>query len=400
MRYIIPILILLLLGACQSDTATEVDVIPTDLAGKRAYLKEKKAEFRELTRTIDKLETEINELAPPSEKAKKLVTTTNIELKDFKRFVEVQGVVESDDIVSVTSEVGGRIIVYKIKEGQYVKKGQLLAKIDLEQIDKQEAELSKSLELATELYERQSRLWKQNIGSEVQYLQAKNNKERIEKTMETMRFQKRKANVYAPISGVVDKEFLKLGDLAAPGMPIVQIINTNKVKVVANVPESYLGKVKKGEKVTVKFPALDQTTTARVSQLGRTINPSNRTFEVEVELSNKGGVLKPNLLSLMLINDFSATNSVVIPIDLVQQEVSGKQYVYIVEDGQEGPIAKKIYIEIGENYEGEVVITNGLTGTETLITKGSRNLSDGEFIQIASKAQTQTPNANTKLTNR
>ncbi len=400
MRYIIPILILLLLGACQSDTATEVDVIPTDLAGKRAYLKEKKAEFRELTRTIDKLETEINELAPPSEKAKKLVTTTNIELKDFKRFVEVQGVVESDDIVSVTSEVGGRIIVYKIKEGQYVKKGQLLAKVDLEQIDKQEAELSKSLELATELYERQSRLWKQNIGSEVQYLQAKNNKERIEKTMETMRFQKRKANVYAPISGVVDKEFLKLGDLAAPGMPIVQIINTNKVKVVANVPESYLGKVKKGEKVTVKFPALDQTTTARVSQLGRTINPSNRTFEVEVELSNKGGVLKPNLLSLMLINDFSATNSVVIPIDLVQQEVSGKQYVYIVEDGQEGPIAKKIYIEIGENYEGEVVITNGLTGTETLITKGSRNLSDGEFIQIASKAQTQTPNANTKLTNR
>lgn len=400
MRYIIPILILLLLGACQSDTATEVDVIPTDLAGKRAYLKEKKTEFRELTRTIDKLETEINELAPPSEKAKKLVTTTSIELKDFKRFVEVQGVVESDDIVSVTSEVGGRIILYRLKEGQYVKKGQFLAKVDLEQIDKQEAELSKSLELAVELYDRQSRLWKQNIGSEVQYLQAKNNKERIEKTMETMRFQKRKANVYAPISGVIDKEFLKMGDLAAPGMPIVQIINTNKVKVVANVPESYLGKVKKGEKVTVKFPALDQTTTARVSQLGRTINPANRTFEVEVELSNKGGVLKPNLLSLMLINDFSTTNSVVIPIDLVQQEVSGKQYVFTVADGQEGPTAKKTYIEIGENYEGEVVITDGLNGSETLITKGARNLSDGEFIEIASRVQMQMPNSSTKITKR
>jgi len=217
--------------------------------------------------------------------------------------------------------------------------------------------LSKSLELAVELYERQSRLWKQNIGSEVQYLQAKNNKERIEKTMETMRFQKRKANVYSPISGFVDQEFLKLGDLAAPGMPIIQIINTSKVKVVANVPESYLGKVKKGEKVTIK----------------------------EVELPNKGGVLKPNLLSLMLINDFSTTNSVVIPIDLVQQEVSGKQYVYTVANGKSGPMAKKIYIEIGENYEGEVVITNGLTGSETLITKGARNLSDGEFIEIASE---------------
>ena len=385
MKYILPILLLFFLGACQPEATQGVDMIPTDLAGKRAFLKEKKAEFRELTRTIDKLEAEINELAPPSEKAKKLVTTAAIDLKDFKRFVEVQSVVESDDVVSVTSEVGGRIILYQVKEGQYVKKGQLIAKVDLEQIDKQEAELSKSLELAVELYERQSRLWKQNIGSEVQYLQAKNNKERIEKTMETMRFQKRKANVYSPISGFVDQEFLKLGDLAAPGMPIIQIINTSKVKVVANVPESYLGKVKKGEKVTIKFPALDQTTTARVSQLGRTINPANRTFEVEVELPNKGGVLKPNLLSLMLINDFSTTNSVVIPIDLVQQEVSGKQYVYTVANGKSGPMAKKIYIEIGENYEGEVVITNGLTGSETLITKGARNLSDGEFIEIASE---------------
>lgn len=385
MKYILPILLLLFLGACQPEATQGVDMVPTDLAGKRAFLKEKKAEFRELTRTIDKLEAEINELAPPSEKVKKLVTTATIELKDFKRFVEVQSVVESDDVVAATSEVGGRIILYKVKEGQYIKKGQLIAKIDLEQIDKQEAELSKSLELAVELYERQSRLWKQNIGSEVQYLQAKNNKERIEKTMETIRFQKRKANVYAPISGVVDQEFLKLGDLAAPGMPIIQIINTSKVKVVANVPESYLGKIKKGEKVTIKFPALDQTTTARVTQLGRTINSANRTFEVEVELPNKNGVLKPNLLSLMLINDFSTTNSIVIPIDLVQQEVSGKQYVYTVIDEKGGPMAKKVYIEIGENYEGEVVITNGLTGSETLITKGARNLSDGEFIEIASE---------------
>lgn len=384
MKYILPILLLLFLGACQSEVAKQADIIPTDLKGKRAFLKEKKTEFRELTRTIDKLEAEINELAPPSEKTKKLVTTTTIELKDFKRFTEVQSVVESDDVVSVTSEVGGRIIIYRVKEGQYVKKGQLLAKVDLEQIDKQEAELSKSLELAVELHERQSRLWKQNIGSEVQYLQAKNNMERMEKTMETMRFQKRKANVYAPISGVIDKEFLKLGDLAGPGMPIVQIINTSRVKVVANVPESYLGKVKKGEKVTIKFPALDQMTTARVSQLGRTINPANRTFEVQVELPNKKGLLKPNLLSLMLINDFSTTNSVVIPIDLVQQEVSGKQYVYTVADGEGGSMAKKVYIEIGENYEGEVVITNGLTGSEILITKGSRNLSDGEFIEISS----------------
>lgn len=374
---------LILLFACQQEPAKEQVAIPTDLKGKKAYLKEKKAELRELTRTITKLESDINELAPPSEKAKTLVSTIPIVKKDFKRFVEIQAAVESDDIVSATSEVGGRIIRLNVKEGQAVRRGHLIAKIDLEQIDMQEAELKKSLELATELDIRQSRLWKQNIGSEVQYLQAKNNKERIEKTLETLSFQKKKANVYAPISGIIDQEFLKTGELAAPGMPIVQILNTSKVKVVAAVPESYLGKVRKGEMVDIKFPAIQEEMQARVSQLGRSINPANRTFEVEVNVSNKKGILKPNLLALMLINDFSATDVITVPIDLIQQEVSGKQYVFITNEQGEAITAQKVYVEIGENYEGEVIITDGLMGEETLITAGARGLSDGEFIDIS-----------------
>jgi len=357
MKYTLSILLLLVVfAACQPQGGVEEEVIPTDLVGKKEYLKTKKAELRELTRTINKLETEINELAPPAEKSKTLVTTQPLMKKDFKKFVELQAVVQSDDLVS--------------------------AKVDLEQIDKQEAELRKSLELATELYERQSRLWKQNIGSEVQYLQAKNNKERIETTLETLRFQKTKANVYAPISGVIDQEFLKVGELAAPGMPIVQILNVAKVKVVANVPESYLGSVKRGELVTIKFPAINEETKAKVTQLGRTINPSNRTFEVEVTIPNRKGILKPNLLALMLINDFAAQDVITIPIDLIQQEVSGKQYVYIQEQEGDVAIAKKIYVEIGESYEGEVVINSGLTGRETLITEGARGLSDGEYIEV------------------
>ena len=160
------------------------------------------------------------------------------------------------------------------------------------------------------------------------------------------------------------------------------------MKVVADVPESYLGKIKKGETVTIKFPALEEETQARVSQLGRSINPANRTFEVEVNLSNKKGLLKPNLLALMLINDFSATEAVVVPIDLIQQEVSGKQYVYITKKESGIPIARKAYVEIGESYEGEVVILDGLTGEETLITDGARSLSDGEFIDLDSRAGT------------
>jgi len=395
-KHISILLLLTVLFACQKETATTEDTIPTSLKGKKEYLKSKKTELRELNRTIAKLEADINELAPPSEKAKTLVATMPILKKNFKRFVEIQAEVQSDDLVSATSEVGGRITYLRVKEGQFVKRGQLIAKVDLEQIDKQEAELRKGLELATELHARQSRLWKQNIGSEVQYLQAKNNKERIEKTLETLSFQKKKASVYAPISGVIDREFLKKGELAAPGMPIVQILNTSKVKVVADVPENFLGKVRKGELVDIKFPAINEETQARISQLGRTINPANRTFEVEVNLTNKKGILKPNLLALMLVNDFSAKDAITVPIDLVQQEVSGKQYVFVSNEEGGFPVARKVYVEIGESYEGEVMIVEGLTGEETLITDGARGLSDGELIEISEDKQTFRSSALTK----
>jgi len=382
MKYILTISLLLFsLVACNKEANIQKDSIPTDLAGKKAYLKEKKEELRALNRKIAKVEAEIGELVPPSEKARKLIATMPVPTKDFKRFVEIQAVVQSDDMVVASSETGGRILQLRVKEGQAVKKGQLIARIDLEQIDKQVAELNKALELASDLYERQARLWKQNIGSEVQYLQAKNNKERIEKSLETIDYQRTKFNVYAPISGVVEQEFLKAGELAAPGMPIVQILNTAKVKVVANVPETYLGKIKKGAMVDIKFPALNETTRAKVTQLGRTINPGNRTFEIEVAMQNKNGLLKPNLLALMLVNDLSVSDAVVIPVEVVQQEVSGKRFVFIKEDGPDGAIAKKVYVATSETYEGEMIITEGLVGGESLITDGGRGLTDGQLVK-------------------
>ena len=160
---------------------------------------------------------------------------------------------------------------------------------------------------------------------------------------------------------------LKQGELAAPGMPIIQILNTNKVKVVADIPETYLGKIKRGEMVSIKFPALDKEIQAKISQLGRTIDPANRTFEAKINLNNSQGIYKPNLLAAMLLNDFQAKNVPVIPVEMVQQEVSGKDYVFIKAAGEKGAIAKKIYVETGENYNGEVIITSGLTGGEEMI---------------------------------
>ena len=297
-------------------------------------------------------------------------------------YVDVQGSVQSDDLVNVSSDVGGRILDLKVEEGENVRKGELIANLDTEIINTQIAELNTSLELAVEVFERQKRLWDQNIGSEIQYLQAKNNKERLEKSLETLQVQAGKSKVYAPISGVVQMVITKAGELAGPGTPIIQILNTAKVKVVAEVPENYLKAVNKGEKVTVEFPALQSKKEARVSLIGKTINPSNRSFKIEIDMTNPKDVLKPNLLASVLINDYTEKDVVIVPLELVQQEVGGKSYVFVHAEGEDGPMAKKAYVTMGESYNGEIVITSGLNGDETLIVDGAIGLSDKELIEV------------------
>ena len=383
MKYLTAFILLFFMTiACQQEEQVDPNAIPVDLNGKKEFLKNKKAELRQLTQLIQKTEAEIEELIPDDQKARTLVTTTAVALKDFERFVEIQAAVEADDMVAASSETGGRILQMRFKEGDAIRKGQLIAKIDLEQIDKQISEIETSMTLAKDVYERQARLWKQNIGSELQYLEAKNRVEGLEKRLETIRFQQTKANVYAPISGVIEMVNLKQGELAAPGMPIIQILNTNKVKVVADIPETYLGKIKRGEMVSIKFPALDKEIQAKISQLGRTIDPANRTFEAKINLNNSQGIYKPNLLAAMLLNDFQAKNVPVIPVEMVQQEVSGKDYVFIKAAGEKGAIAKKIYVETGENYNGEVIITSGLTGGEEMIMEGARGLAENQLVKV------------------
>ena len=383
MKYLVSLITLFFLViACQEEVQVDPNAIPTDLNGKKEFLKNKKAEVRQLNQLIKKTEAEIDALIPDNQKARTLITTAKVALKDFERFVDIQAAVEADDMVAASSETGGRILQMRFKEGDHIRKGQLVAKIDLEQIDKQVAELQTAMTLAKDVFERQSRLWKQNIGSELQYLEAKNNVDRLEKSLETIEFQKTKANVYAPISGVIEMVGLKQGEMASPGMPIIQILNTNKVKVVADIPETYLGKIKRGETVTIKFPALDKEIQAKISQIGRTIDPANRTFEAEINLNNSKGIYKPNLLASMLINDFEAKNVPVIPVEMVQQEVSGKDYVYIKATSEKGEIAKKVYVETGENYNGEVIIKSGLTGGEEMIMEGARGLAENQLVKV------------------
>lgn len=373
--YLLPALFIF--AACGQEVVE--DETPEDLAGIRQLLSEKQTELRNLESEIADLEDQIQELDPSARK-RALVSTRTVERSDFNHYVEIQGTVQTDDVVMVSSETGGRIIDLKVQEGQSVNRGQLIAKLDLEAIQKQIVEVETSMELAREVYERQKRLWEQNIGSELQYLEAENNVNRLERTLETLQFQYEKSSVYAPISGVVENVILKSGEMAGPGAPIAQILNTRNVMVVADVPENYLLAVSKGEMVDVEFPALDDQRKARVTEVGRVINPGNRTFNIEIDLDNRNGILKPNLLATVLVNDYSEENVVIVPIELVQQEVGGKSYVFVVGEEDNGEIAKKVYVQTGESYRGEIVITSGLEGGESLIIDGARGLTNSELI--------------------
>ncbi len=379
-KIVFGILISIFFFACGSQEANPDDL---SLEEKKTLLKEKRSSLRKLEKEIKSLEDNIGELDPSTKEVRKqLVTTQKVAKKDFETFAEVQGSIQAVNTANATSELGGRLKSVVVKEGDYVRTGALIATTDIESYQKNIAELETSLSLARDLYTRQKNLWDQNIGTEIQLIQAKNQVEQLEKKLETIQVATRKANVYAPISGVVERVNLDAGELAGPGMPIVTIMSMDRVKVVADLTETYLKSIKKGDKVIVKVPALETEQEARVSMIGRMINPANRTFKIEANLNNRNKVLKPNLLATMSIKDFAVKGAVVVPSEMIQQDVSEQYYVYIAKPSGKEMVAKKVIVEIDKSFEGETVVTSGLQGEEDLIMKGSRDVSDGEILKV------------------
>ena len=355
-----------------------------DLASMKAEMQEKRTVMKTLKSEMEALAAKIDEADTTVKRdMRALVTTSALSRKTFTRYIEIQGSVQAETTVKVSSETGGRLTMFNLSEGDYVKKGQLIAKVDMEGVNKQIAELQTRLSLARDVFTRQKSLWDQNIGSEIQFLQTKNNVEALEKSIETVSFQLTKANVYSPASGMVNMTFTDNGEVIAPGMPLFDILNLGEIKIVSDVPEIYLTSIRKGETVKIKIPALGEERSGRITLIGTAVNPNNRTFKVEIKLSNAGKKLIPNLLTSIMVKDYTATNAIVLTDNLIQQEVSGKSYVFVKAKGDESDIAKKIYVELGETYEGETEIKSGLKGTETIIVEGARGLVENEAIKVA-----------------
>jgi membrane fusion protein, multidrug efflux system len=334
----------------------------------------------DLNSEIKALEADISKLDPDFANANKksiLITTAVARKGEFTHFVEVTGSVLSKKNVSISAETAGRILEVPVMEGMRVSKGQILAKIDAESIQRNLEEMENSLELATTIFQKQERLWKQKIGTEIQYLEAKNRKEGLEKNLASMKTQMDKSFVRAPFSGTIETVQVRIGELVQPGVPMFEFVGESDLFIQADVSESYVGILGKGDTVTVEFPSINKSLTSSVSAIGGIINPNNRTFRVEVALPNVSGI-KPNMISVLKIRDYRNSNSVLIPAHLILADTKG-DYVFIVEN----QTAQKKYVKRGLTAGDETEILEGLLGGEILVDKGFREVGDNFSVNIA-----------------
>jgi RND family efflux transporter MFP subunit len=338
-------------------------------------LKQRQAELKTELATIS---ADIAKLEGDSANKSVLVDAAAITPQFFKTYINVQGRVDADENVGLSAEMPGTITKINVKPGDEVTKGQVLAETDARAIQQSLSDLQTNADLVNQLYEKQKSLWEQKIGTEVQFLQAKTQKESMEKKMATLQEQLRMTKIISPIDGTVDAVDIKLGQLTAPGMPAIRVINFNNLKVKADLAESYASKVHKGDEVLIKFPDSNDTLVSKVSYSARAISALNRTFAVEVILGSKNQ-FHPNQIAILNINDYVSSKPVIaVPLNYIQKDLKGQAFVLVAE----GNKAAKKNITLGKEYNGTVEVKDGLTETDLLITSGYDGLNEGDVIKI------------------
>lgn len=356
----------LLLASCGSGDEKAGD--------KTAELAKLKKERADLDAKITKLEVQ----TAGSDTSRKAtpVTVTEANLGAFNAFVDVQAVVQGDQNVLATPQAPGVVTNITVRPGQKVGKGQTLATLDAAAIEQQIKSADASLILAKQLYEKQQKLWAQNIGSQVQLLQAKANYESGLAQKASVVAQRNMYRITAPISGTVDAVDIKEGDIASPGQTGIRVVNSSDLKVTANLGESNLGKVKEGDPVKLVFGEGD-TLRTKLSYVSKSVTPLSRTFQVEVRLGNNAK-LSPNMSCRMLIENYTRSSAFSVPVSVVQKTGKGDM-LYIAQ----GNKAKEVYVQTGKVYNGNVEILSGLNPGDKVITEGYQDLDNEELITIS-----------------
>jgi RND family efflux transporter MFP subunit len=346
-----------------------------------AALKKQQAETQSQIAELEGKVKTTDAAAAPTAAAVQVVVQP-VEPKTFDHYLEVQGKVDFDQNVTVSPKVPGVLTSVRVNVGDRVSKGQILATIDASVLQTSEQELITGLELANTVYEKQKRLWDQKIGTEIQYLTAKNNKESLERRLATLRQQKDQYYIKAPISGVVDEFNPKEGEAVTPGspLPIARIVNTSSMKVKADISEANAGKINKGDEAVVVLPDLNKEFRAKVTVVSQAINASSRSFPIELDIKGNSGLeLRPNMIALIKVKDYEKPKAVVVPVNVVQKDESG-DFVYVAaKEGNQNVVRKK-KVTTGLSYAGKAEVTNGLAVNDRIITTGYQNLNEGQPV--------------------
>ena len=351
---------------------------------KAAQLEQLKKEQAEIEAKIATLEGELKIAGKGAELTEKAVPVNVLEVKPqpFKHFLEVQGKVDFEQNVMVSAKVPGVLTSVRVNRGDRVSKGQIMATIDASVLDLSISELKSSVELARTVFNKQKNLWDQKIGTEIQYLTAKNNKESLENRLATLQEQRDQYNIKAPISGLVDEVLPKTGEAVAPGVGIIRVVNPAGTKVVAEVSEAYAAKIRKGDEAVVFFPDLNKEVPATVRVVGTAINPNNRAFTIELGLKDTKDVkLNPNMIAVVKINDYAQESAMVLPVNLIQKDEKSS-YVYVVEKQGEKQIAMRRPVTTGQSYKDKIEILSGISENDKVISSGYQNLNEGQVVSF------------------
>jgi membrane fusion protein (multidrug efflux system) len=358
-----------ILAACSATSSDD----------KAAQLENLKKQQADITKQIAALEKEMPADTTVKAKAKEVVIT-EVAIRKFDHYVQTQGLVDADDNITVSAKTPGVITQVFVKEGQAVKKGQTLAQVDNAMILRNIEGLRSQVELANSVFQRQQNLWNQKIGTEVQYLQAKTNKESLEKQLASLEEQNDMTRIKSPISGTVDEVNAKEGEMASPQAPAFRVVNTSNLKLTAQVSEAYVTNIKMGNKVIVTIPELNKDIEARITFVGRTIDQLSRTFNVEVKLPSYED-LRPNMTGVIKVVYFTQPNAVTVPVNVVQT-MNNEKVVFVAETDGKNLIARKRVVTVNGVFDNLAEIKSGIKAGDKIITFGYQGLSDGEIVKM------------------
>lgn len=357
---------------------------PEDLEALQGSLKEKQAELKEIQVAIDSLEQRIARM--DTTKVDVEVKLTPVRVKEmqaetFQHFVRLNATVSSKQNVRLSAEGNGRVVSINAKEGSRVRKGQTILRLESDFIEGQLREAEAAYKLAKTTFERRERLWKDSIGSEIEYLNAETNFRAAENRVKQAKAQFENTFVKAPVSGTVDLITVNEGEFVGAGSPVARVVDLSNLELETDLSEKYLKDVKVGDAVTVKIPSIGLEQEERVIFTSQFINPENRSFTIKVGLQNSDALIKPNLLAEIKLKDYENTNALVVPSMAILKDLEG-DYVYLTVAEDDGYITSKRYVKLGRTFGESSEIIEGLNSGDQVIVVGANGVSEGQLVDI------------------